>query len=75
VCRALASFLNAGAGEGEGSLSNYRVVSIPDCLPSDSTLAQTRVLGVTTEKIDGRVFTVRHLWPQSEAVTPGVDFE
>jgi hypothetical protein len=32
------------AGAGEGSLSNYRVVFIPDCLSSDSTLAQVAVL-------------------------------
>jgi hypothetical protein len=35
---AQASFPNTGPGEG--SLSNYRVVFIPDYLPSDSTLAQ-----------------------------------
>jgi hypothetical protein len=34
-----------------------------------------RLESVTTEEIDGGVFTVRHLSPQSEAVTPGVDFE
>ena len=36
--RVLVIFPNSDAGEG--SLPNYRVVFIPDCLSSDSTLAQ-----------------------------------
>ena len=35
--RPLVTFPHAGAGEG--SLSNYRVLFIPDCLSGDSTLA------------------------------------
>jgi hypothetical protein len=62
-----------GPGPQEGRKSQRRLDS--DRYWNERRRATIEEAPVTTEEADGRVFTVRHLSPQSEAVTHGVDFK
>jgi hypothetical protein len=70
---ALAEEPHPGPGSQDGHKSRRRLDS--DRYWNERRRALIEKARVTAEEIDGRVFTVRHLSPQSDAVTHGRYFE